>query len=181
MSFVDANSSRHHLVDKPDLVQKVFVVQASKRNLMFKDKECTILILKNLTTLFQFERAFNFGQSMKMLTATVSHEMRLPLQGIISMCLILLKDLNDAHNVELTNSIMSAGKILLSRVNDLLDTSVIEKGTFKPILKAFNVIKVVKEVIAINNQQALYKDVKLGLIMKTRVPKFIRTDCTRMQ
>ena len=66
-------------------------MQASVRKLLFNDKECCILILKNVTNAFRFEKASQLGQNMQMLTTTVSHEMRLPLESVITMCNILLE------------------------------------------------------------------------------------------
>jgi len=106
--------------------QNLFVVQASVRKLVFNDKECRILILKNLTSAFQFRKASEHKENIKLLTTTVSHDMRLPLESVITMCRILLSWTIEKKFVELVKSIMSASKILLCRVNDLLDLSTLD-------------------------------------------------------
>ena len=83
----------------------IFVLKASIRKLVFNDKDCRILILKNLTSIFEFKRANDFGESMKMLTATVSHEMRLPLQSVSGMCSILLSWSTSKQVVEVIKTI----------------------------------------------------------------------------
>jgi len=45
---------------------------------------------------------------MEMLTTTVSHEMRLPLESAITMCKILLSWATDERFIELIKSIWSA-------------------------------------------------------------------------
>jgi len=60
------------------------------RKIVFNDKECHILILKDLTSVVRFKKASQLGQNMKILATTVSHEMRLPLESVINMCKILL-------------------------------------------------------------------------------------------
>jgi len=132
----------------------MFIVQASVKNLVFNDKECHILILKNLTAAFRFKKAAELGLNMRMLTTTVSHEMRLPLESVISMCRVMLYHSRDKQFIELLNSIKCASKFLLCRVNDLLDSSTLEKGTFTKNLKVFDIIKSVEDIVSINNPQA---------------------------
>ena len=122
-------------------------MQASVKNLVFNDKECRILILKNLTAAFHFKKATELGLNMRMLTTTVSHEMRLPLESVLRMCRVMLLMTNDSQFVELLNSIKCASKFLLCRVNDLLDSSTLEKGTFTNIVKVFDLMKSVEEIV----------------------------------
>jgi len=116
------------------------IVQASVKNLVFNDKECRILILKNLTCAFHFKKATELGLNMRMLTTTVSHEMRLPLESVLSMCRVMLHSNTDIQFVELLKSIQCASKFLLCRVNDLLDSSTLEKGIFTKNSKVFDLM-----------------------------------------
>jgi len=125
----------------------VYVVQASVKTLIFNDKECRILILKNFTSAFRFRKANEMQQKMHMLTTTVSHEMRLPLESVLSICRVLLFATTNKQFIELVKCIQSAAKILLCRVNDLLDSSTMEKGTFTKNLKVFGLAESVAEIV----------------------------------
>jgi len=151
------------------------------RKLVFNDKECCILILKNLTSAFRFKKASEMKENMHMLTTTVSHEMRMPLELVIGICRIMLAQTKDKHFIELITVIQSSTKILLCRVNDLLDSSTMEKGTFTKNLKVFNLVESVEEVVQIYSQQALYRSVSLKVRKINMVPKYIFTDNTRLQ
>jgi len=122
------------------------------RKLIFNDKECRILILKNMTSAFRFKKASELGQNMKMLTTTVSHEMRLPLESVNTMCRILLSWTTDKRIIELVNSIQSANKIILCRVGDLLDLNILDKGSFKANMKVFDLVQSIDEIMSINSQ-----------------------------
>jgi len=128
-----------------------FILQTSMRKLVFNDKECRILILKDLTSAFRFKRASEMGQNLKMLTTTVSHEMRLPLESVLTMCRILLSWTTDKRIIEVVKSILSANKIILCRVGDLLDLSTLEKGSFEANLKVFDLPQSIDEIVSINN------------------------------
>jgi len=71
--------------------------------------------------------------------------------------------------------------MILCRVNDLLDLSTLDKGVFTPKLKVFDWRSSVEEVVNINASQALYKDIKLSHAYTSTMPRYIRTDDTRMQ
>jgi len=86
-------------------------------------------------------------QNTHMLTTTVSHEMRMPLELVIEICRIMLRYTKDKHFIELIKVIQSSTKILLCRVNDLLDSSTMEKGTFTKNLKVFDLLESVEEVV----------------------------------
>ena len=116
----------------------IFIVQVSVRKLVYNNKESLILILRNTTNYFKWKTASGFVQSMRMLTSTVSHEMRLPLESIVSMCAILLKWVNEQRIIKQITAIRICSKILLSRTNDLLDNTTLDKGTFKPHLSVFD-------------------------------------------
>jgi len=66
-------------------------------------------------------------------------------------------------------------------VNDLLDLSTLDKGTFNKNFKVFNWRKSISEVLNINYQQARYKDNKFSILRLGDIPHYIRTDNTRMQ
>jgi len=151
------------------------------RKLVFNDKKCCILILKNLTSVFRLKKASKMKQNMHMLTTTVSHELRMPLELVISIYRIMLSHTTDPHFIELIKVVQSSNQILLFRVNDLLDSSTMEKGAFTKNLKVFDLVKSVEEVVQINSQQALFREVSLKVRKINMVPKYMFTDNTRFQ
>jgi len=93
----------------------------------------------------------------------------------------MLAHTTNKHFIELVKAIQCAVKILLCRVDDLLDSSTMKKGTFAKKLRLFDIAEAVEEVVQINSQQALFRELSLKVRQINRVPKYIFTDDTRLQ
>ena len=68
----------------------------------------------------------------EMLTATVSHDMRTPLNAIIGLLNNLDNFIKDPRGVLFLNIIRNSSKFMSFLVNDLLDFFQIKNGKFKP-------------------------------------------------
>ncbi|MHB8577250.1 MAG: GAF domain-containing sensor histidine kinase, partial [Dehalococcoidia bacterium] len=81
--------------------------------------------------------------------ANVSHELRTPLNAVIGYSEMLQEQATDLGQQEFLpdlDKINSAGKHLLSLINDILDLSKIEAGKVELFLEAFDVPALVREV-----------------------------------
>ncbi|MFQ5550152.1 MAG: GAF domain-containing protein, partial [Gemmatimonadales bacterium] len=83
--------------------------------------------------------------------ANMSHELRTPLNAIIGYSEMLVEDAsaegNDAMAADLTK-IHSAGKHLLSLINDVLDLSKIEAGKMELYLESFDAAQLISDVVS---------------------------------
>ncbi|MCX6969731.1 MAG: Cache 3/Cache 2 fusion domain-containing protein [Verrucomicrobia bacterium] len=83
--------------------------------------------------------------------ANMSHELRTPMNAIIGYSEMLIEEAEDlkldGFSPDL-NKIRSAGKHLLSLINDILDLSKIEAGKMTLFLEEFDVDKMIREVVA---------------------------------
>jgi signal transduction histidine kinase/CheY-like chemotaxis protein len=83
--------------------------------------------------------------------ANMSHELRTPMNAIIGYSEMLIEEAEDLDLKELTpdlNKIRSAGKHLLSLINDVLDLSKIEAGKMTLFVEEFNVADMVQDVVS---------------------------------
>jgi signal transduction histidine kinase/CheY-like chemotaxis protein len=83
--------------------------------------------------------------------ANMSHELRTPMNAIIGYSEMLIEEAEDLDLKELTpdlNKIRSAGKHLLSLINDVLDLSKIEAGKMTLFVEEFKVAEMVQDVVA---------------------------------
>ncbi|MCC8443763.1 response regulator [Xanthomonas cannabis] len=78
--------------------------------------------------------------------ATLGHEVRTPMTGVLGMSELLLKTTLDTKQRSYTESIRRAGAHLLRLVNDALDLARIESGRLELDLQPFSVRQLVAEV-----------------------------------
>lgn len=64
----------------------------------------------------------------KQMLATMSHEIRSPLSGVVSMAEILSTTKLDREQRQLLDVMISSGDLVLQLINDILDLSKVESG-----------------------------------------------------
>lgn len=65
----------------------------------------------------------------KQMLATMSHEIRSPLSGVVSMAEILSTTKLDKEQRQLLKVMISSGDLVLQLINDILDLSKVESGS----------------------------------------------------
>ncbi|MBA0807061.1 hypothetical protein Gohar_022889 [Gossypium harknessii] len=83
----------------------------------------------------------------KQMLATMSHEIRSPLSGVVSMAEILATTKLDREQRQLLDVMISSGDLVLQLINDILDLSKVESGVMKLEATKFRPREVVKHVL----------------------------------
>ena len=93
--------------------------------------------------------------------ATISHEVRTPMNGVLGMLELLLKtDLSEKQQGFTENAIRS-GRGLLSLINDILDFSKIESNKLKLERVAFDLDEVIQDSLQVVTEEANRKGLEL--------------------
>ncbi|CAA0821366.1 Histidine kinase 5 [Striga hermonthica] len=79
--------------------------------------------------------------------ATMSHEIRSPLSGVVSMAEILSTTNLDKEQKQFLKVMLSSGDLVLQLINDILDLSKVESGVMKLEATKFRPREVVKHVL----------------------------------
>ncbi|XP_077236763.1 histidine kinase 5-like [Tasmannia lanceolata] len=83
----------------------------------------------------------------KQMLATMSHEIRSPLSGVVSVAEILAHTKLDNEQRQLLDVMLSSGDLVLQLINDILDLSKVESGVMKLEAAKFRPREVVKHVL----------------------------------
>jgi len=112
--------------------------------------------------------------------ATMSHEVRTPLNGILGMASLLLDTELSPQARTYAETLQSSGQALLAIVNDILDLTKIEAGklTFETI--AFDVRDVVGSVMDLLGPQARSKGLEFDAVVSDDVPSRLYGDGGRL-
>jgi len=113
--------------------------------------------------------------------ANVSHEIRTPMNAIMGYSELLRSERDEEHKSDYLHGIASAGKNLLTIINDVLDLSKIESGKMVIIYDPISLKVLADDVTSMFNALAQEK----GLILKTNIdidlPEYVFLDEARVQ
>ena len=119
----------------------VYFIVAFNSSLTRQIKEDTAKLLEKNKELTSANQAKN------LFLANISHEYRTPLNAIMGFSEIALREIKDKNALEFFTKIEESSKILLSIVNDVLDTSKIQAGEINLENRPFSPSAVAQKVI----------------------------------
>ncbi|KAL0324000.1 UNVERIFIED_CONTAM: Histidine kinase [Sesamum calycinum] len=121
--------------------------QVRKREKMAKLREEMAVQKAKETELNKTIHITEESMRAKQMLATMSHEIRSPLSGVVSMAEILSTTKLDKEQRQLLNVMLSSGDLVLQLINDILDLSKVESGVMKLEATKFRPREVVKHVL----------------------------------
>jgi signal transduction histidine kinase/ActR/RegA family two-component response regulator len=126
-------------------------------------------------------RAENANAAKGRLLATVSHEIRLPLSGILGMNHLLSQTrLNDEQRNYL-DAMRQSGQSLVQLVEDLLDFSTMEAGRFKLNPRAENLRQLIESIVEMLAHRAHEKGIEIASMVDPNVPDYLDFDPARLR
>ncbi|MBK8160424.1 MAG: PAS domain S-box protein [Rhodospirillaceae bacterium] len=162
-----------------------FPVMVSLSKLMFEDRPLMTAILRDMTDVeimterlvrlaeekdAAAQRAEDASRAKSMFLATMSHELRTPLNAVIGFSELTLREihgpLGHPKYLDYMKDIKSSGEHLLGIVNDILDLSKIEAGSFTLSRDIFDLTEMLRHTGETVRRLLSEK----GLHLVTRVP-----------
>jgi PAS domain S-box-containing protein len=112
--------------------------------------------------------------------ASVSHEMRTPMNAILGMSNILVQMELGKEQYNLVSSIKQSSEILLGVVNDILEISAIQNGKIAFENKYFNLQELLYNLVNVMQYKAQEKDLYFETILDEDIPTVLLGDKLRL-
>ena len=112
--------------------------------------------------------------------ASVSHEMRTPMNAILGMSNLLAKSDLAEEPRELVDSIKQSSEILLGIVNDILEISTIQNGKVVFDSKPFRLRELLKNLVQVMRYKAQEKELQFEVVLDEEIPDVLIGDSLRL-
>ncbi len=126
------------------------------------------------------KEAESANQAKSTFLANMSHEIRTPMNGIIGFLELLSDTELSLQQKSYLKHVQNASKNLMNILNDILDLSKIESNKMALESIPFDIEKTIESVIAMFDQQAKMKGLRLSMVVDGSLPRFVIGDPTRL-
>jgi len=126
-------------------------------------------------------RAEAASEAKSRFLATVSHEFRTPLNGILGMADLLTDTGPDAEQATYIAALRTSGEALLALVDDILDFAKVEAGKLELVEEPFDVVQLVETVAELVAPRAQAKGIELAAHIAPDLPTHLIGDRDRLR
>ncbi len=113
--------------------------------------------------------------------ADMSHEIRTPINAVLGMDEMILKESSEPEILEYAADIQSAGRSLLSLVNDVLDISKIESGKMELAEASYNPAEVFRDAAGLIKPKAVEKNLSFQASIDPQIPAGLYGDESKLR
>jgi signal transduction histidine kinase/DNA-binding response OmpR family regulator len=126
-------------------------------------------------------KAEESSNSKSTFLATMSHEMRTPLNAVIGLSELTLDGKISGEEKENIEKVYTAGMVLLGIINDILDISKIESGNFDLNPVVYDLPSLINDTITLNTMRIEEKPIKFKLFIEETLPSELCGDDLRIK
>lgn len=127
------------------------------------------------------EEAVKFSEAKSAFLANTSHEIRTPINIILGMNEMILRESRSPEIREYALSVQNAGNTLMGLINNVLDVSKIEARKFEVSEVAYNTADLIRELSAVGTRSVIDKDISFELKLGENIPSELCGDYTRIK
>ncbi|MCR4895941.1 MAG: response regulator, partial [Lachnospiraceae bacterium] len=113
--------------------------------------------------------------------ASMSHEIRTPINAVLGMDEMILRESSEKPIRAYASDIMSAGKTLLSLINDILDLSKIEEGKMEILPVQYDLSSLINDLVNMTRPRAVKKGLQFHVEAEEQVPHLLFGDEIRIR
>jgi len=142
----------------------------------------SVLIFNDVTDYkHALELAEQANRTKSAFLASISHEIRTPINGIVGMTTLLRDTTLDAQQTQHVHTIATSGEILSSLIADILDYSKIEAGVLEVEDIDFLLATLISDVMTLMVPAASAKGLELQVHVAADLPARIRGDFNKLR
>lgn len=113
--------------------------------------------------------------------STMSHDIRTPMNAILGLNEMVLRESREEETLAYSESIRTAGNTLLSLINDILDLSRIEAGRMEIINVDYSLVSLLNDLSNMVKGKAEEKGLKFRLDVDRKIPRILNGDEIRIK
>lgn len=111
----------------------------------------------------------------------MSHEIRTPINAVLGLDELILRESREKQTLEYARDIDSAGRTLLSLVNDILDSSKLEAGKMEIVPVEYELSSTVNDLVHMISARAQEKNLRLFVRLDPSTPHLLYGDEIRLK
>ena len=127
------------------------------------------------------EAANQANEAKSHFLSTMSHDIRTPMNAILGLNEMVLRDSEDESVLYYSENIKTAGNTLLGLINDILDFSKIEAGKMELVNVDYNFVSMLNDLVNMVQRKAEEKGLKLILDVDRNIPMILNGDEIRIK
>ncbi|MGN0696675.1 MAG: ATP-binding protein, partial [Oscillospiraceae bacterium] len=127
------------------------------------------------------DKAINADKAKNNFLANMSHEIRTPINAVLGMNEMIMRESDEKQIVEYAANIQSAGRTLLSIINDILDLSKIESGKMEIVPVEYDVSSLVNDIVNMIKVRAEKKGLRFIPEIDEKIPSVLFGDDVRLR
>ncbi len=180
-------SVRYHFALKDTMSLSFGVIQSKNRTNMTFD----LIAYFSLIVLLLIQAVYVFRPAIRRLNASlstrsdfmsrISHEIRNPMNSIIGMADILKSTKLNSEQLHYTDNLIRSGHALLDLLNNLIDSSALERGKLSLKPEPFDLLRSIDRSLNLVAIQAHHKNLNIYLQAGTDLPAAVVGDSVRLE
>ena len=123
----------------------------------------------------------SYKKSQKSLLASVSHEIRTPINAVLGLDEMIIREAESDKVRDYAYDIKTSGELLLSLVNDILEFSKMESGILRLVPKEYSLTNLLTEVCTVIRTKAEAKDLEFIVKVNPDTPEMLVGDSQRIR
>eukprot|EP00347_Sterkiella_histriomuscorum_P022915 403336673 len=183
-NYKNENLNQHSILNHNDRNQPFIyseIVNLMLQDMHFLNKELRLVLFHRITSFVKYEKLKMENNFYEMITATVSHDMRTPINSITGLLDSLEHFIQKSEGKKLIQVIRNSSKILLFLVNDILDFFMLKNGKFKSSLQEADPRNCLNEMIDMFELVASEKKIEMKAEFDPNMPEKLYFDEQRLK